>query len=96
MFTEQQMQQLEQLMDRKLDEKLDNRLYYHLNRQHSEIIVDVKILLRPLEENIAYLKNRMDQFFIMESEDVQAVNGEVQELKTKVNKLDHRISALEA
>lgn len=86
-FDKEEIQQLEQILTRKFDE------------QRSVIMADTATLLeqklRPIREDISYVKQRLNALFEMESEDIQMNYKEIEKLKAHVRQLEQRIAALE-
>lgn len=69
---------------KQLDDHLDNRF----NKIHSEIIFDIKSIIQPLKDDVEYMKERLDQSFETESEDILAVYSDIDNLKKRVRKLE--------
>lgn len=93
-FDQKDIQQLESIFhdfEGAFDRKLD--------QQRSAIVLDTKTLLqqelRPIRRDLEYIKEQLDKLFKMESEDIQAAYGEIEELKEKVKELEQRITILE-
>lgn len=104
-FDQEQIQQLEEILSRKLDEqrveligKIDDKgaeLIGKLDEQRIAIMSDVRSLLQPIKDDLAYIKQRLDTLFDMESEDIRMNFKEIKKLKVYVKQLEQRIAALE-
>ncbi len=73
----------------------------HLEKMQRDIdlihgdINSIRIDLSVLRDNLAHVKHKIDELYVMESEDVQAAYSETKELKKTVKGLELRIAALE-
>ena len=69
------------------------------DNQHSLIVTDVKVLLeqelRPIRDDLDWMKKRLDQLFKMVSEDIAVAYKEIESLKRTIKNLEKRVVALE-
>ncbi len=66
--------------------------------QRNVIMSDTRSLLeeqlKPIKEEIAYLKQRLDRLFDMVNEDIHAAFAEIEDVKKRVAKLEHQVARL--
>ena len=66
--------------------------------QRSAIMSDTRSLLEeklaPIEEEIAYLKQRVDRLFDMVNEDIHAAFGEIENVNKRLAKLEREVASL--
>lgn len=67
-----------------------------LDKQRSEIMVDVRTLLnQEIKPELEWIKNKLNQLFQTENEDIQMNQSDIAFLKKKVKELESKIRALE-
>lgn len=92
-FDKKEIKQLEELFsaERVQVKKL-------LDDQRSAIMVDTELLLeqklRPIREELEYIKKRLDALYDMESEDIKASYKDIDRLKKRVSKLELQVAEL--
>ncbi|MBI4948093.1 hypothetical protein HY844_00850 [Candidatus Berkelbacteria bacterium] len=71
--------------------KIDNLMVDRFKEQS----IDIKIQLAPIKEELNEVKDRLDQLFKVESDDVGAAFKDIIKLNRKVKELERRVHALE-
>lgn len=58
----------------------------------SEIASDTKGLIKPLEEEMQQIRERVDRLYEMETEDIKAAFRDIEVLRKKINTLEMSIT----
>lgn len=93
-FDKEELKQLGNLFDRQ------HKLIVGETRElvegtRSSIMTDIRSLLRPIIDDIAEIKQKIDQLYKMVNDDLGVAYKEIDVLKRQVTKLERRITVLE-
>lgn len=93
MLTKNDLKQIEKLFDnqeKKFDDKLD--------RTKTEILIETRVIVRneiflalkPIENRLEKLEEKVDKLFEMENEDTKALGLDIQKMKKKIKELEDK------
>lgn len=90
MLTKNDLKQIGDLIDFKMDDKLD--------RFKTEILIETRVIVRneiflalkPIENRLEKLEEKVDRLFEMENEDTKALGLDIQKMKKKIKELEDK------
>ncbi len=88
-------EELQQMFDRQKSVILTD-VASMLDQQKTEILMDVRSMLQPIVEDLKVIRERVDQLFEMEHEDVKMLIVEIDDLKKRLAVLEKQVNTLKA
>ncbi len=76
-----------QLIDQRFKEQHDTiiaEVWQIVHTEHSAMSLEMRNLIKPLQIDISEIKESLDRFMVMESEDVRALAEDITQIKTRL------------